>query len=105
MQNILKFCKLYQFADDSSVVNAIFEEKDRINLQSEINKFYEWSINMELKINAMKNKYIRFIRKQNLYLNNYEINCFPIKTVTHKHFMKIIRINEKFWFLNAILFL
>jgi len=81
----LKFAN-YQFADDSSVMNAIFEEKDRINLQNEINKFYEWSINMGLKINAMKTKHISFTRKQNLNIQNYEINYFPIETVTtYKH--------------------
>ncbi len=30
---------------------------------------------MGLKINAMKTKHIRFTRKQNLNIDNYEINC------------------------------
>jgi hypothetical protein len=54
---------------------------------------------MGLKINAMKTEHIRFTRKQNLNIDNYEINCFPIETVTHKYlgvsFVSKLKFNEQ----------
>ncbi len=38
---------------------------------------------MGLKMNVIKTKHIRFTRKLNLNIDNYEINCFPIETVTN----------------------
>ncbi len=38
---------------------------------------------MGFKINAIKTKHIRFTTKQNLNIDNYQISCFPIQTVTN----------------------
>jgi hypothetical protein len=54
---------------------------------------------MGFKINAMKTKHIRFTRNQNLNLDNHEINCFLIETVTPKYlgvyFDTKLKLNEQ----------
>jgi hypothetical protein len=86
MQNNLKYCKPYQFADDSALLIPIYNLDDSDNFQHDINNFVIWCEKRKLNINALKTKLIRFTKKLNINHIDYYINNLKIEMVSsHKH--------------------
>ncbi len=88
---ILKFSKLFQYADDSCIVKRIFNMNDIIELQTDLNDVYNWCLNKNLQINSTKSVHLRISLKNCSNFENYFINDIKIPEKSdHKHLGFII---------------
>jgi hypothetical protein len=78
---------LFEFADDTVLINVIKSENDCLVLQDDLNIVNEWCILNGLKLNAMKSKLLRVSLKRNEIINfTYTINDILIEKVnSHRH--------------------
>jgi hypothetical protein len=69
--NVVKFSKVYQYADDTVILKLIYSTNDIDLLQTDINLIHEWSQNNNLKLNPDKSVHLRFTVKRQLDLPLY----------------------------------
>ena len=86
LPNVLKFSKLYQYADDSCILKPIFDEKDIQNFQTDLISINKYFLGKNLKINSSKSVHLRISFRNCDNIQKYKINEIeiPLKT-NHKH--------------------
>jgi len=91
LNSVIINSNLYQFADDSVIVKNVYNENDKLLLQSDLNNVSEWCNCNSLKLNASKSVHMRVTLKAINELNQYTINNEIINTESiHKHLGIII---------------
>ncbi len=78
---------LFEFADDSVLINIIYSEDDCLILQNDLNTVNDWCVSNGLELNVMKSKLLRVSLRKNKNINfSYTINDISIEQVnSHKH--------------------
>jgi hypothetical protein len=92
--NVVKFSKVYQYADDTVILKLIYSTNDIDLLQTDINLIHEWNQNNNLKLNPDKSVHLRFTVKRQLDLPLYQINSNIIPTKENHKQLGIILDNK-----------
>jgi hypothetical protein len=69
------------FADDAKCFRAIVDRNDCIDLQHDLDRFYEWSILWKINFNPSKCKVLSVSRAANPIVYNYSMNDEPLENV------------------------
>lgn len=74
MIDVIKYSKVYLYADDLKLVKVIGEIQDSAHLQSDVDSLSEWSVRNNMSLNVDKCFHIKFTRKHNMLQTCYYIN-------------------------------
>lgn len=69
------------FADDAKCFRAIVDRNDCIDLQQDLDRFYEWSVLWQMNFNPSKCKVLSVSRAKNPIVYNYSMNNQPLEHV------------------------
>ena len=100
-----KNIKLLAFADDMSMytISNKLDINNSIALQNEINRFYEWTLNWKLVINAEKCSSLTLTHRKNLQARVYNINNINMSCVHHPNNAPYICThNHNYQYVNAM---
>jgi hypothetical protein len=76
---------VYQFADDVVLLMPIKSNDDVLEMQNDLDDFYNYCNENSLKLNSTKTKHLRISFKKH-HLNNYLIDTVDVESVKqHKH--------------------
>src|SRR5207249_4887495 len=74
--------RIFQYCDDTTLVQIIRTEDDAIALQQDLDNVARWSTNMDLSMNPKKSRLIRITTRKNCQiLYQYNLNQIPIPQV------------------------
>ena len=89
--NVIKFCKLFQYAEDSTLVKPIYNSQNIKDFQNDLNEIQKYCEAESLTINSNKSVHLRISFKNVDNLDKYSINNTEIPLqVSHKHLGYII---------------
>jgi hypothetical protein len=96
---VLQHMKIYQYCDDTTVINAIRDTEDIQHTQADLDNLVDWCSRMDLSINGSKSYFIRFSTRRDLRQlpTTYIINGEPVEASDQATLLGII-IDKKLTF-------
>lgn len=90
LESILRYCKIFQFADDFAIVYSVTCLEDCLKVQVDIDNIFRLMEELGMLISSSKTVFMSFLSSKLVYCSHYNICGNPIQSVSSVTYLGVV---------------